>query len=531
MNLNLPTVTVTPGPVWANNINTALTVVDGHNHTAGSGVLIPTAGLNINADLSFAANNATNLRSVRLSNTGGVISGANDLACIYSSGGDLYWNSGAGIPVQLTIGGALNATSIGGIGGDYTTSGASVSYSSLNQTFTFWQSSGVSALMDMGTIKLHPIGSSFYTQIQANGSLSANYTVTLPVSLPASQKFMTLDASGNIGAPWEVDNSTLEISGGTTLQVKDSGITSTKLAPAVVNSFSFRNRIMNGDMRIDQRNNGAIQTSVVGTNTYTVDRWYVLSSGAAVTTQRVAGITTFPNAVQINGVASNTQTIFAQRIESFNSSDLVGSIVSGSVVLSGSASGSVTWSLGFPTTASDNYTGGTTVISSGTINFTTTPTRYTFVSTTLPSGAANGLQLSFEFGALVAGVTRTVTGVQLEPGNTATSFQRRPYGLELVLCQRYFQFYTNEMIGYAFAGTQVYSPFFLKVTMRATPSIASGAFYTVPVGNAGTPGIPNSGGSPSVQLASPNYVYFSNVGAAWNIPVIPRITGGLTAEL
>jgi len=196
MNLNLPTVTVTPGPTWANNINTALTVVDGHNHTSGSGVKVPAAGLNINADLSFAANNATNLRSVRLSNTGGVISGANDLSCIYSSGGDLYWNSGGGIPVQLTIGGALNASSIGGIGGDYSTSGATVSYSSLNQTYTFWQSSGVSALMDMGTIKLHPIGVSFYTQIQANPSLSANYTWTLPTANPATSSAIVVDNTG-----------------------------------------------------------------------------------------------------------------------------------------------------------------------------------------------------------------------------------------------------------------------------------------------------------------------------------------------
>jgi hypothetical protein len=196
MSLNLPTVTVTPGPTWANNVNTAFSVVDGHNHTSGSGVQIPSAGLNINADLSFAGNNATNLRSTRFSNTGGIISGANDLACLYSSGGDLYWNSGAGISIQLTIGGALNASSIGGIGGDYATSGATVSYSSLNQTFTFWQSSGVSALMDVGSIKLHPIGVSYYTLIQANSLMSSNYSLTLPAALPSGQAALIVDNTG-----------------------------------------------------------------------------------------------------------------------------------------------------------------------------------------------------------------------------------------------------------------------------------------------------------------------------------------------
>jgi hypothetical protein len=211
MGLNLPTVTVTPGPTWANNVNTAFSVVDAHNHTSGNGVPITSAAININGLLSFNGNDATNFRSTRFSSQPGVISGANDVSCLFVVGGDLYYNSGAGQHIQITIGGALNASSIGGIGGDYATSGATVSYSSLNQTFTFWQSSGVSALLDVGPIKLHAISNVNYVNLQASGSMSSSYSLTLPTSLPGVQSFLTVDASGNVGATWVPDNNTIKV--------------------------------------------------------------------------------------------------------------------------------------------------------------------------------------------------------------------------------------------------------------------------------------------------------------------------------
>jgi hypothetical protein len=211
MGLSLPTVSVTPGPAWANNVNTAFGVVDSHNHTAGNGVPVPSAGININGDLSFNGYNATTFRSVRLQSQASVLGGPNDLSCLFAVGGDLYYNSGAGQHIQLTIGGALNATSIGGIGGDYATSTASVSYSSASQTFTFWQASSTSAILDVGPLKIHAVGNANSVTFGANASMSSGYTMTLPVSLPAVQSFMTLDNTGAIAAPWTVDNSTIKI--------------------------------------------------------------------------------------------------------------------------------------------------------------------------------------------------------------------------------------------------------------------------------------------------------------------------------
>ena len=53
MNLNLPTPTITLGPAWATQINTAIESIDSHDHTDNKGALIPTSALNINANLDF----------------------------------------------------------------------------------------------------------------------------------------------------------------------------------------------------------------------------------------------------------------------------------------------------------------------------------------------------------------------------------------------------------------------------------------------------------------------------------------------
>lgn len=245
MNLSLPTVSTTPGPQWASSINTAFGTVDSHNHTSGNGVQIPAAGLNINGDLTFNSNNATTLRSVRFSSQPSILSLGTDLSCLYAVSGNLYWNSGAGAPVQLTVGGALNATSIGGIGGDYATSSASLFYTSAINTFTFWRSSNINANLDASQIKIRfPSSGAYYVGLNASASMSNDINVTLPTSLPGSQKFMTLDPSGNIASPWAVDGSTIEVALGTTVQVKDSGITLAKLAATVINNLVPAGTIM-----------------------------------------------------------------------------------------------------------------------------------------------------------------------------------------------------------------------------------------------------------------------------------------------
>lgn len=199
MNLVLPTVSGTPGPDWASELNTCLQTIDAHDHTAAKGVKVPVAGLNINADLSMVGYNLTTMRSVRLQDNGTAITGASDLNVLHCAGGNLYYRDGSGNQIQLTVGGALNASSVGGFGGDYATSTASAFYTTASKTFTFWQSANTPAILDCGTIKLRKVAASGYgISLTAASGISGDYTLTLPAALPVSALVMQSDSSGNI---------------------------------------------------------------------------------------------------------------------------------------------------------------------------------------------------------------------------------------------------------------------------------------------------------------------------------------------
>lgn len=226
MNLPVPVVGVDPGPDWATNVNSCLSIIDSHNHTAGQGVAITPSALNINADLSFQSNNATNLRTTRFTAQSAPLSAAADLGCLYVSGVDLYYNDENGNQIRLTQSGAP-AGATGTITG-LPSGTASASFA--GTTFTFQSATNTPATISAGPYKFgQAVASGFGVTVSASGSQAANYAMTLPVSLPASQKIMSLDNSGNIAANYVVDNSTIEISSNT-IQVKDGGITYPKLA-------------------------------------------------------------------------------------------------------------------------------------------------------------------------------------------------------------------------------------------------------------------------------------------------------------
>lgn len=110
MNLNLPTVSVELGPTWASMLNTALTLVDSHDHSDGKGTRVKTAGLDINDDLDFNEFRAFDLMSVKLAEQSATLTGASNAMSVFAFGGDLYFTSGAGVAVQLTAGGSIIST-------------------------------------------------------------------------------------------------------------------------------------------------------------------------------------------------------------------------------------------------------------------------------------------------------------------------------------------------------------------------------------------------------------------------------------
>jgi hypothetical protein len=81
------------------------------------------------------------------------------------------------------------------------------------------------------------------------------------------------------------------------------------------------------------------------------------------------------------------------------------------------------------------------------------------VQFTLPNDAVNGVELIFGINNFTSG-TFSITDVQIEPGSTATWFERRPIGMELALCQRYYEtcvggILTNGNVIGSYCGTSV----------------------------------------------------------------------------
>jgi hypothetical protein len=270
-----------------------------------------------------------------------------------------------------------------------------------------------------------------------------------------------------------------------------TGITTNSLtatgAPAVTfsngqtlgagNSTGFKNRIINGGMTIDQRNAGASVTPTNGS--YGLDRWSFNATAASkFTAQQNAGAVT-PPAGFINylGVTSSSAysvtsgDIFSifQPVEGLNVADLAwGTASAATVTLSFRVYSSLTGTFGgalrnsaanraYPFSYSIPVANTWTTISI-TIAGDTSGTWLTTngIGINLSFGLGGGSTYSGTAGAWssagnyitatgavsvvgTSGATFYITGVQLEVGSTATSFDVRDYGRELILCQRYFE--------------------------------------------------------------------------------------------
>lgn len=195
MNLPIPAVGTTPGPLYATNLDSCLTIIDGHNHTPGYGVQIPVAGLNINADLPMNDNNLISIRTLRLQVQPSTPVAVTDLDCLYVTGVDLYYIDGSGNNVRITQSGGV-AGSPGSIAG--LASPASATYVSASSTFVWQSNVNTPANLDAASILLRNLvsGSDAVT-LNPPASLSSNYSLQLPL-IPAAQSFLAIDTSGNI---------------------------------------------------------------------------------------------------------------------------------------------------------------------------------------------------------------------------------------------------------------------------------------------------------------------------------------------
>jgi hypothetical protein len=284
----------------------------------------------------------------------------------------------------------------------------------------------------------------------------------------------------------------------------------------------FKNRIINGDMRIDQRNAGA---AVTANGAFPVDRFVVANGtdGAYSVQQDSSAPAGFVNSVKFttttaDGTLTTTQNAHVrQRIEGTNVSDLAwGTANAKTVTLSFWVRSSLTGTFGgslrngandrsYPFTytisAANTYEYKTVTIAGDTTGtwLTTTGTGIDVLFSlgagpdrSGTAGAWNSNNNTSATGAVsvigTLNATWYITGVQLEVGPSATSFDYRPYGTELMLCQRYFQKSYGQSTAIGTASTtpglivgkvssntvpdgEPYNTIVFPVTMRATPTV------------------------------------------------------------
>jgi hypothetical protein len=243
------------------------------------------------------------------------------------------------------------------------------------------------------------------------------------------------------------------------------------------NSLGFRNRIINGDMRIDQRNAGAAVAQTAAA-VYTLDRFFMFGSVTSkFSVQQNAGSVTpptgFTNYLGVTSLSAYTpaigteQYVISQIIEGYNIADLGwGTANASPITLSFWVRSSLTGTFGGALRNSNNsrsYPFTYTISSANTWEQKSVTITGDTSGTWLTDNNA-GIKLTFGLGAgttisgtagswagtsyvtatgatsVVAtnGATFYITGVQLEAGSVATPFERRPYGTELALCQRYY---------------------------------------------------------------------------------------------
>jgi hypothetical protein len=349
---------------------------------------------------------------------------------------------------------------------------------------------------------------------------------------------------------------TLDGTNGITTPMYNGSITANAVTPSV----NMKNRIINGAMVIDQRNAGAAVTTA---SSFPVDRFICQfnTDGAFSSSRSTTAPTGFTNSLFWTtttadaSLSSLQQAVIQQNIEGFNIADLGWGTANAKTVtlsfwvrssLTGTFGGSLknsatnrsypftytisvadTWEFETITIAGD--TSGTWLTDNGT-GITVSFGLGVGTDRSGTAGAWNSNNNNSATGAVsvigTLNATFYITGVQLEVGSTATSFDYRPYGTELALCQRYYyrikatagnKIFSSGAQCYATTGTICVVQF--PVTMRTEPSALEQS------GTAGDYRVYNATGS-AVNLSS--VLTFSSATTITS-EIIGTVSSGLVA--
>jgi hypothetical protein len=352
---------------------------------------------------------------------------------------------------------------------------------------------------------------------------------------------MRIDSSGNVGIGTASPDAKLTVSGAASFSdgtasapgiantgdldtgvyfpaANEMAVTTGGTVAAAFNSngLFFRNRIINGDMRIDQRNAGAAVTHSGSADLYVLDRWVCNSTGTPqFSVQQVTDAPTgFVNSSKLTTTTSGTPaagdfSYYRQYIEGTNIADLGWGAAGALTItlsfwvkssLTGTFGGALTNNAGnrfyvfsyvinsantweYKTVTISGDTTGTWLTTTGrgiTVSWdtgsgSTNKTTAGSWGTTVAVGVTGGVNL-----VATASATWQITGVQLETGSVATPFERRPYGEMLMLCQRYCQklagdtAYTVVADGWQSSTTSGVFTYSFGNPMRASPTLTTG---------------------------------------------------------
>ena len=278
-----------------------------------------------------------------------------------------------------------------------------------------------------------------------------------------------------------------------------------------------KNLIINGDMRIDQRNSGASVTP--SNNNYCLDRYGTgLAQASKYSVQQVTDSpANFTHSLKVTSLSAytllaNDYFMIKHKIEGNNVAHLnLGSSDAQEFTLSFYVKSSLTGTFGGSLENSNEsraYPFTYTISSANTwervsvtLTGDTTGTWLTDNSTGLwinfglgVGTTYSGTASAWAAGPLVSatGATSVVstnaatwqmTGVQLETGTTATPFEHRPYDMELQKCQRYFRTVGDGIVGRASNTTVVYFTHRFENPMRATPTMTIAPSASIRFGN------------------------------------------------